>query len=108
LIYNEVFKIKKYFKQPNRHFYLMMNEHLLIQIVLLLAIAVMTVSISRRLHFPPILGYIIVGVIVGPNGFGFIDKAENIELLAEFGIVFLLFAIGLEFSYWTMIAMRRH
>ena len=72
-----------------------MNEHLLIQIVLLLAIAVMTVSISRRLHFPPILGYIIVGVIVGPNGFGFIDKAENIELLAEFGIVFLLFAIGL-------------
>jgi len=85
----------------------MMNEHLLIQIVLLLAIAVMTVSISRRLHFPPILGYIIVGVIVGPNGFGFIDKAENIELLAEFGIVFLLFAIGLEFSIGQMIAMRR-
>ncbi|HAE72935.1 MAG TPA: potassium transporter, partial [Gammaproteobacteria bacterium] len=84
-----------------------MNEHLLIQIVLLLAIAVITVSVSRRLHFPPILGYIIVGVIVGPNGFGFIDKAENIELLAEFGIVFLLFAIGLEFSIGQMIAMRR-
>ena len=85
----------------------MMNEHLLIQIVLLLTIAVITVSISRRLHFPPILGYIIVGVIVGPNGIGFIDNADNIELLAELGIVFLLFAIGLEFSIGQMMAMRR-
>ncbi|MDG2395175.1 monovalent cation:proton antiporter family protein [Candidatus Thioglobus sp.] len=84
-----------------------MNEHLLIPIVLLLAIAVVIVALSRRLHFPPILGYIIVGIIVGPNGFGLIDKEENIELLAEFGIVFLLFAIGLEFSLTQMISMRR-
>ena len=84
-----------------------MSDHLLIHIVLLLTIAVITVSVSRRLHFPPILGYIIVGIIVGPNGFGWIDKEENIELLAEFGIVFLLFAIGLEFSFAQMIAMRR-
>ncbi len=84
-----------------------MNEHLLIHVVLLLAIAVAIVALSRRLHFPPILGYIIVGIIVGPNGFGWIDKEENIELLAEFGIVFLLFAIGLEFSLAQMISMRR-
>ncbi|MBC8493293.1 MAG: cation:proton antiporter [bacterium] len=84
-----------------------MNEHLLIHTVLLLAIAVAIVSLSRRLHFPPILGYIIVGIIVGPNGFGWIDKEENIEILAEFGIVFLLFAIGLEFSLAQMISMRR-
>jgi len=85
----------------------MMNEHLLVQIVLLLTIAVITVSLTRRLHFPPILGYIIVGAIVGPNGLEFIDKAENIELLAELGIVFLLFVIGLEFSIGQMMAMRR-
>jgi monovalent cation:H+ antiporter-2, CPA2 family len=84
-----------------------MNDYLLIHIVLLLAIAVAIVALSRRLHFPPILGYIIVGIIVGPNGFGWIDKEENIELLAEFGIVFLLFAIGLEFSLAQMISMRR-
>ena len=84
-----------------------MNEHLLIHIVLLLVIAVAIVALSRRLHFPPILGYIIVGIIVGPNGFGWIDKEENIELLAEFGIVFLLFSIGLEFSLAQMISMRR-
>ncbi|QCU90025.1 monovalent cation:proton antiporter family protein [Thiomicrorhabdus sediminis] len=84
-----------------------MQDHLLINIVLLLIAAVITVSISRRLHFPPILGYIIVGIIVGPHAFGWIDKEENIELLAEFGIVFLLFGIGLEFSFSQMVAMRK-
>ena len=84
-----------------------MHGHLLINIVILLAMAVITVSLSRRLHFPPILGYIIVGIIVGPSGFAFIEKEENIELLAEFGIVFLLFAIGLEFSVSQMLSMKK-
>ncbi|MDG6778146.1 monovalent cation:proton antiporter-2 (CPA2) family protein [Thiomicrorhabdus sp. zzn3] len=84
-----------------------MNDHLLLHIVLLLGIAVVTVSVSRRLHFPPILSYIIVGIIVGPFGFGWIQKEENITLLAEFGVVFLLFSIGLEFSLSQMIAMRK-
>ena len=84
-----------------------MHEHLLLQVVLLLGLAVIVVSISRRLHFPPILSYIIVGIIVGPYGFGFIEKEENITLLAELGIVFLLFSIGLEFSLSQMMAMRK-
>lgn len=84
-----------------------MHDHLLLNIVLLLTVAVIAVSLSRRLHFPPILGYIIVGLIVGPTGFGFIAKEETISLLAEFGIVFLLFAIGLEFSIAQMISMRK-
>ncbi|WP_019556526.1 monovalent cation:proton antiporter family protein [Thiomicrorhabdus arctica] len=84
-----------------------MGDHILLHIVLLLGIAVITVSIFRRMHFPPILGYIIVGIIVGPSGFGWIQNEESISLLAEFGIVFLLFAIGLEFSLSQMIAMRK-
>ncbi len=84
-----------------------MHEHILLNIVFLLAIAVFVVAISRRLHFPPILGYIIVGMIVGPYGLSLIEKEENISLLAEFGIVFLLFAIGLEFSINQVIAMRK-
>ena len=84
-----------------------MQEHLLLQVILLLALAVVIVSLSRRLHFPAILSYIIVGIIVGPYGFGFIDKEENITLLAELGIVFLLFSIGLEFSLSQMLAMRK-
>jgi len=83
------------------------HDHLLLHIVLLLTLAVIVVSVSRRMHFPPILGYIIVGIIVGPSGFAWIEKEENIELLAEFGIVFLLFAIGLEFSISQMLSMKK-
>jgi CPA2 family monovalent cation:H+ antiporter-2 len=83
------------------------HDHILVSIVLLLGVAVLTVALSRRLHFPPILSYIVVGIIVGPFGFAFIENEENISLLAEFGIVFLLFAIGLEFSLSQMVAMRK-
>ena len=84
-----------------------MHDHPLLPVVLLLGLAVVTVSVSRRLNFPPILSYIIVGIIVGPFGFAFIEKQESITLLAELGIVFLLFSIGLEFSLSQMIAMRK-
>jgi len=83
------------------------HEHPLLQVVLLLGLAVIIVSISRRLHFPPILSYIIVGIIVGPFGLAVIEKQESITLLAELGIVFLLFSIGLEFSLSQMMAMRK-
>ena len=84
-----------------------MGEHTLLHSVILLATAVVTVAIARRLHFPPILSYILVGVLVGPYSFGWIQNEENIHFLAEFGIVFLLFAIGLEFSIAQMWAMRK-
>ncbi|QKI89355.1 cation:proton antiporter [Thiomicrorhabdus xiamenensis] len=83
------------------------EDHLLFNAVFLLAIAVIAVAFSRRLSFPPILGYIAVGMIVGPHGFSLIENEENIALLAELGIVFLLFAIGLEFSINQMMAMRK-
>lgn len=84
-----------------------MFDHILLNIVLLLIITVGLVSISRRLHLPAILNYILVGVIVGPFGFGLIQSEKSISFLAEFGIVFLLFSIGLEFSLTQMMSMRR-
>ncbi|MGC9386333.1 MAG: monovalent cation:proton antiporter-2 (CPA2) family protein [Hydrogenovibrio sp.] len=84
-----------------------MFDHILFNIVFLLIITVGLVSISRRIHLPAILNYILVGVIVGPFGFALIESEENIHFLAEFGIVFLLFSIGLEFSLTQMVSMRR-
>lgn len=84
-----------------------MFDHILLNIVFLLIITVALVSLSRRLHVPPILNYIIVGIIVGPFGFGIIQSEASINFLAEFGIVFLLFAIGLEFSLTQMMSMRK-
>ncbi len=83
-----------------------MNIHTLQIILLLLGVAVLTVTLFRRLHLPPILGYLIVGVLVGPFGSGLVASSEETRFLAEFGVVFLLFSIGLEFSLPQMIAMK--
>ncbi|MCU7796411.1 MAG: monovalent cation:proton antiporter-2 (CPA2) family protein [Candidatus Thiodiazotropha sp. (ex Myrtea spinifera)] len=83
-----------------------MNIHTLQIILLLLGVAVLTVTLFRRLHLPPILGYLIVGILVGPFGTGMVASTEDTRFLAEFGVVFLLFTIGLEFSLPQMIAMK--
>jgi CPA2 family monovalent cation:H+ antiporter-2 len=83
-----------------------MNIHTLQIILLLLGVAVLTVTLFRRLHLPPILGYLIVGILVGPFGSGLVASSEETRFLAEFGVVFLLFSIGLEFSLPQMIAMK--
>lgn len=83
-----------------------MNIHTLQIIVLLLGVAVLTVTLFRRLHLPPILGYLIVGILVGPFGIGLVASNEDTRFLAEFGVVFLLFTIGLEFSLPQMVAMK--
>ncbi|MEJ2453769.1 MAG: monovalent cation:proton antiporter-2 (CPA2) family protein [Candidatus Thiodiazotropha sp.] len=83
-----------------------MNIHTLQIILLLLGVAVLTVTLFRRLHLPPILGYLLVGILVGPFGSELVASNEDTRFLAEFGVVFLLFMIGLEFSLPQMIAMK--
>src|SRR5207248_1766266 len=61
----------------------------------------------RLLRLPPILGYLVVGVAVGPHAFGWVPDNAGVRDLAEFGIVFLMFSIGLEFSLPQMKTMRR-
>ena len=76
-------------------------------VVILLATAVVTVAVFRRLKMPAILGYLLVGVVVGPNAFNFVPDTASTRYLAEFGVVFLMFSIGLEFSLPQLVAMRR-
>jgi monovalent cation:H+ antiporter-2, CPA2 family len=74
----------------------------------LLATAVVVVILFRRFSLPAILGYLIVGVIIGPHALGFVSDTEEKRHLAEFGVVFLMFSIGLEFSLPQLQAMRRN
>jgi CPA2 family monovalent cation:H+ antiporter-2 len=60
----------------------------------------------RRLRLPLVLAFLIVGMIVGPHALGWVEPTETTGTLAEFGVVFLLFALGLEFSLPRLIAMR--
>ena len=79
----------------------------LAQILLLLASAVGVVALARRVGLPAILGYLFVGITMGPYALGLVDETEGTRLLAELGVVFLLFTLGLEFSWPRMVAMRR-
>jgi glutathione-regulated potassium-efflux system ancillary protein KefC len=83
-----------------------MDDHsLLFNVFIYLLAAVIAVPISKRLGFGAVLGYLLAGVVIGPWGLGLIREAEDILHFAEFGVVLLLFVIGLELNprrLWTM------
>ena len=81
--------------------------HTLPLVLMLLGACVVTVIIFRRLSLPPILGYLLVGTLVGPHALNLVPSVADVEHLAEFGIVFLMFSIGLEFSLPKLFAMKR-
>lgn len=79
----------------------------LTQVLLLLGLATAVVLVFQRLRLPTSLGYLIVGVLLGPHTAGPVVDAEGLEHFAEFGIVFLLFTVGLNFSLPEIHALRR-
>ena len=75
-------------------------------VLLYLVAAVLGVVICRSLKLPPILGYLAVGVLIGPNALALAKDSATVKYLAEFGVVFLMFVIGLEFNLPKLRAMR--
>lgn len=76
------------------------------QVLILLLSAVICVTAMRRIKLPPILGYLLIGASLGPHGLAWIQASHVVEMLSELGIVFLLFAIGLEMHLPQFLAMR--
>jgi monovalent cation:H+ antiporter-2, CPA2 family len=74
-------------------------------VLLYLVAAVLGVVVCRSLKLPPILGYLAVGVLIGPNALALAKDSAGVKYLAEFGVVFLMFAIGLEFNLHKLRAM---
>lgn len=75
------------------------------QLLILLACSVLVVTVFRRMKLPPIVGYLAVGMLLGPEALS-LAGSETTRVMAEFGVVFLVFTLGLEFSYPRMLAMR--
>jgi CPA2 family monovalent cation:H+ antiporter-2 len=75
--------------------------------VVLLASVVLGVVIFRLLSLPPLLAYLAVGILIGPHALGLVPDTKQTRYLAEFGVVFLMFSIGLEFSLPRLRSMRR-
>jgi CPA2 family monovalent cation:H+ antiporter-2 len=76
--------------------------------LLYLLSAVLAVVACRQFKLPPMLGYLVAGVLIGPNALALAQDSSGIRYLAEFGVVFLMFVIGLEFSLPKLRAMKQH
>ena len=76
--------------------------------LLYLLAAVLGVVGCRYLKLPPMLGYLVVGVVIGPNALALGENSATVRHLGEFGVVFLMFVIGLEFNLHKLRAMRAH
>ena len=75
-------------------------------VLALLTAAVLMVALAKAFRLPSMLAYLAIGVAVGPHALGWLQESESTERLAEFGVVFLMFSIGLEFSLPRLVAMR--
>ena len=83
-----------------------MDNDPLLQILILLTASICVVAGVRKLALPAILGYLVVGMLVGPHALGWAADNDTTRLLADFGVVFLVFTLGLEFSLPRLVAMR--
>lgn len=76
-------------------------------LLIILASSLVVIAIFRRVQLPPVLGYLCVGLFVGPTALDWVNESEELPDLAEMGVVFLLFSLGLEFSLSKMMALRK-
>jgi len=79
----------------------------LLDIIIIFAAAVAIIAIGNRFKIPGIVGFIVTGMVIGPYGLGLIQDVTIVDALAEIGIIFLLFAIGMQFSFRSLYEMRK-
>ena len=84
-----------------------MPFELLRDLVLIYALAVVVAGAFSRLRVPPLVGFLVTGVLVGPHALGWVRSVHEVEVLAEVGVALLLFAIGIEFSLERMRRIQR-
>ncbi len=83
-----------------------MNHGVFQEVLLLLGVAVLVVALFKRFNLPTIIGYLVVGILIGYPGLPWFPMSSDTHFLAEFGVVFLMFSIGLEFSLPKLLAMK--
>lgn len=81
--------------------------HLLNEIIIVLALSALVVFLCQKIKIPSIVGFLFTGLVAGPSGIGAITSQESVEILAEIGVVLLLFTVGMEFSLHQLFRIRR-
>ncbi|HFQ88994.1 MAG TPA: potassium transporter KefB, partial [Desulfobulbus sp.] len=84
-----------------------MHIPLLTDIVIIFGLAVAVLLLFHFLRLPPVVGLLLTGTVAGPHGLGLVGAVDEVEVLAEIGIILLLFTIGIEFSFKKLIEIRK-
>jgi CPA2 family monovalent cation:H+ antiporter-2 len=82
------------------------QAHFLQDLLLIFGLGVLVVVAFHRARVPPIVGFLVTGLLCGPFGFGLVDGVEHVEALAEVGVILLLFTVGIEFSVEELSRVR--
>ena len=77
------------------------------EIVIILVVSVPIIFIFKKINIPSVVGFLIAGIIIGPYGLKLISESNQIEVMAEIGVLLLLFSIGLEISLKQLIEMKK-
>ncbi len=83
----------------------MPDLHILRDLLILIAFAIPVVAVAQRLRAPSTVGFLIAGILIGPHVLGLIERSEEVQVIAEIGVVLLLFEIGLEMSFSRVVRM---
>ena len=75
-----------------------MDLHVLTEFVIVLAASVIIIFLSHKLRLPSVVGFLLTGVLIGPGGLSLVKNTATVDVMAEIGVVMLLFTIGLEFE----------
>ncbi len=84
-----------------------MTIPLLTDIVIILGLSLVVILLFQRARLPLVLGFLLTGVVAGPHGLGLVQAVHEVELLAEVGVILLLFSIGIEFSLGSLVRIWR-
>lgn len=84
-----------------------MEANLLQDIVLIFSLAVAVLYVFNRLGISAIVGFLLTGMIAGPHGLALIKSPDQVQTIAELGVILLMFSIGLEFSFKSLIKIGR-
>jgi CPA2 family monovalent cation:H+ antiporter-2 len=84
-----------------------MEIQLLKDIVIIVGLSILVIYICHRIRVPAIVGFLFTGILAGPHGLGLVKAVHEVEILAEIGVVLLLFTIGIEFSLRNLLQIKR-
>src|SRR5438046_6992571 len=85
----------------------MSEYHVLKDLAIIFAVSLLVILVFHRIKLPALPGFIVAGVLLGPNALGLVSDVHQVESLAEVGVILLLFTIGIEFSLSRLREMGR-